>query len=209
MLADELSKQENKTKDTVIVVHFTGSHFPPEAYHPASFAPFQNCMDTATEKLKPEQIEQYNHYDDTIAFTDALLGKIVNMLKEEDRPSFMFYISDHGETPRSSKWRDFEDNDLWELPMITWLSPKYRQLWPDIWNNGKKTQNAMLQSDKLFWPLLSLCQIRPAHSEHLEQDFFSSAFKERTAPRLIQYGKVPYKKVSIYRESSVFSKNVK
>lgn len=93
--------------------------------------------------------------------------------------------------------------------MITWLSPKYRQLWPDIWNNGKKTQNAMLQSDKLFWSLLSLCQIRPVHSEHLEQDIFSSAFKERTVPRLIQYGKVPYKKVSIYRESSVFSKNVK
>lgn len=196
VLATELSKYECRTKDTVIIVHFTGSHFPPEKYHPISFAPFNNCLDASTEILgtEPERIERYNHYDNTIAFTDKQLGRIVKILKEYDRPSFMFYISDHGETPRSNKWRDFEDNDLWEIPMIAWLSPRYRQKWPDVWFNGLESRNAKLQSDKLFWPILSLCQIKPIHLEHREQDFFSNLFKERKAPRLIQYGKKTYQK---------------
>ena len=73
-----------------------------------------------------------NLYDNTIAFTDLILGQMVEMLKSLNRPCFLVYLSDHGETPSSPHWRDASSPDLLAVPFIVWFSKEYRVRYPEI-----------------------------------------------------------------------------
>lgn len=120
-------------KDTVIVYHQIGSHGP--AYYlryPESFRPFpDDCRSADFGKCTPEQIT--NAYDNTIAFTDQFLARLIDRLGAEDRlATSMLYVSDHGES--------LGENGLYlhaapyfmapdvqtHVPMVLWTSPAYR-----------------------------------------------------------------------------------
>ncbi|MEY4305260.1 MAG: hypothetical protein RIT52_1435, partial [Pseudomonadota bacterium] len=121
------------TKDTVIVYHQIGSHGP--AYYlryPESFRPFpDDCRSADFGKCTPDQIT--NAYDNTIAFTDQFLARVIDRLGAEDRlATSMLYVSDHGES--------LGENGLYlhaapyfmapdvqtQVPMVLWTSPSYR-----------------------------------------------------------------------------------
>ncbi len=121
------------TGDTVIVYHQIGSHGP--AYYlryPESFRPFpDDCRSADFGKCTPDQIT--NAYDNTIAFTDQFLARVIDRLGAEDRlATSMLYVSDHGES--------LGENGLYlhaapyfmapdvqtQVPMVLWTSPSYR-----------------------------------------------------------------------------------
>ncbi len=89
-----------RAKGVVVVMHQMGSHGP--AYYRRS--------SEAIKRFKPEcritnlaecsHMELVNAYDNTIAYTDHMLGGVVDWLKSrsEDFDGGMFYMSDHGES---------------------------------------------------------------------------------------------------------------
>jgi lipid A ethanolaminephosphotransferase len=126
-LAAELPKI---TQDTVIVLHMIGSHGP--SYHlryPAAQAVFQpTCNTGALGTCTTSEI--VNAYDNTVAMTDHILARLIDMLAADQAViPMMIYASDHGES--------LGENGLYlhaapyfmapkeqtQVPMLTWVSP--------------------------------------------------------------------------------------
>ena len=121
---------ERQHGDMLIVLHTMGSHGP--AYYkryPRGFARFQ----PACESASPHECSDaavLHAYDNTILYTDHVLNKLIEFLKEREGQydSFMLYASDHGESlgehgvylhglPYS-----LAPDAQTHIPIITWLS---------------------------------------------------------------------------------------
>lgn len=113
----------------VVFLHLMGSHAPPLYRYPPQRSIYPRYEgDVAPGITDPGSFMAYRTdlYDNTIAFTDLILGQTIDMLKSLHRKSFLVYLSDHGETPSSPNWRDNSSPDLFEIPFIIWFSPEYR-----------------------------------------------------------------------------------
>ena len=102
----------------------------------------------------------------------------------------MIYISDHGETPSSKSWRTTTDKDLWEVPMIVWLSEEYKIARPDVWEALRAATDKPLQSDQLLAGFLHVAGIQGC-GVRTPEDFLSPDFKLRY-PRKIENGRRDY-----------------
>jgi len=133
----------------VSFLHLMGSHINVSERYPPSFAPFaarpmrHSCEGEDTKMMS-------DHYDNSIAFTDKLLGEVVAMLQKKGGPSWMIYLSDHGETPDEKGWRTATSRQLWEVPMVVWLSPEYRSRFPEIVTMLKMRAAEPQRSDRLL-----------------------------------------------------------
>lgn len=121
------------TQNTVIVLHQIGSHGP--SYwlrYPADQEVFSPACKTAQfGDCTSEEI--VNAYDNTIAFTDLSLARLIDSMDAEGRviPA-LFYVSDHGES--------LGENGIYlhgapyfmappeqtEVPMVIWMSERFR-----------------------------------------------------------------------------------
>ena len=119
----------------VMFLHFMGSHAPPLFRYPLNRDIYPRYEgDVAPGIADPNSFVAFksNLYDNSIAFTDLILGQTVEMLKSLNRPCFLVYLSDHGETPSSPHWRDATSPDLLAVPFIVWFSKEYRARYPEI-----------------------------------------------------------------------------
>ncbi|HET9445248.1 MAG TPA: phosphoethanolamine--lipid A transferase [Steroidobacteraceae bacterium] len=135
MLQDLPERLRSLTRDTVIVFHQIGSHGPAYAQrYPAAFERFEPaCRSNELQHCSTQEL--VNAYDNTIAYTDAVLSRQIDMLRAaaDHVDSILIYASDHGESlgeqglylhgmpytfaPRVQK----------EVPMLLWMSPGYAQ----------------------------------------------------------------------------------
>ena len=130
---EEAVRQETDSGQ-IVFIHLMGSHGPPLFRYPLERSIYPRYEgDIAPGISDPNSKEAYKTdlYDNTIAFTDLILGKTITMLKSLRRPCFLAYISDHGETPTSSHWRDATSPDLLAVPFVIWFSPEYRTRYPE------------------------------------------------------------------------------
>ena len=152
----------------LIVLHQMGSHGP--AYHrraPEAFRRYTPTCDTA-ELHKCSTQAVVNAYDNSIAYTDHVLGEAVRFLQSQsDRyDTALLYVSDHGES--------LGENNLFlhgmpyaiapaqqtQVPMVMWLSPSFsdsRQI--DLaCLRTRATQRAT--HDNLFHTMLGLLDVQ-------------------------------------------------
>ena len=135
ILVDEVVRRlAGIQSDTVLVLHQIGSHGP--AYYlryPKAFERFQPaCRTSNFSDCTVEEVT--NAYDNTIAYTDKVLGNLIDLLATQDNLSTsMIYVSDHGES--------LGENGLYlhgapyfmapdeqtRVPMIIWLSESYQR----------------------------------------------------------------------------------
>lgn len=86
--------------DIFIVLHQMGNHGP--AYfkrYPPEFEKFKPaCQSADLSQCSREEIS--NAYDNAILYTDFFLGKVIELLKNNDRKfeTALLYVSDHGES---------------------------------------------------------------------------------------------------------------
>ncbi len=87
-----------RARGTVVVLHQMGSHGP--AYYkrtPANFKPFgPECTSSTLQECPPQQIVDV--YNNTIRYTDHFLAETIAWLREQQRPTALYYVSDHGES---------------------------------------------------------------------------------------------------------------
>lgn len=150
----------------VVYLHQSGCHYPFAEAYPKSRAFFNDGT-------------PLDHYDNGIRYLDYILGEIISSLKELHRPAMLFYISDHGETPRAKNWRAFSDPDLWELPMIVWFSDEYKEQFPETVSRVAETVHLPLQSDQVLPGLLKMMQINGWQDSESEKCFLNSSFVPR------------------------------
>lgn len=116
-----------------IFLHLEGSHAPPACRYPSKrsiYPRYDGDIPPGVDERDTKRWGRVDFYDNSIVYTDCLLGEIIDRLKASQRASFLVYLSDHGETPNSEGWRDQSDPALWQVPLVVWFSSEYRRLYP-------------------------------------------------------------------------------
>lgn len=176
-----------QTNHMVTILHLRGSHFPAEAHYPNKNMPAE--LERFIKETSGTNADT-NSYDTSIFFTDMLLGDTVERLKKRGGPAWMIYLSDHGDSIGANSWRLTDDPNVWEVPMIIWLSESYKKKFPAVAAAVRNAASLPLQSDLL---LAGFLHIAGVHGWEIgsETDFLSDRFKPRL-PRLIEGGKLVY-----------------
>ncbi|MFY2762805.1 phosphoethanolamine transferase [Arenimonas sp. MALMAid1274] len=155
-------------RDKVYVLHMIGSHGP--AYfrrYPKSFARFTpTCDSVALQACTQEQIR--NSYDNTIAYTDHILARLVRLLQDnaDRRPSALLYVSDHGEsTGENGMYLHgapylIAPDEQTRVPMLLWTSAPFRQ-WRGLDADCAQSRaSAPLSHDHFFHTVLGLLDLQ-------------------------------------------------
>ena len=129
-----LSSNKNKM---LIVLHTSTSHGPTYSKkYPPAFEIFKPVCNTV-ELAKCSQLELINAYDNTIVYTDFILHKIIEDLKQlKDYNSSMIFVSDHGESLGEHNVymhglpKSIAPKVQYEIPFIVWMSDNSKQIKP-------------------------------------------------------------------------------
>ena len=119
---------------SVYFLHLYGSHSPFDCRCPEAERIFEDdlCDKLSSSVPTGHRRRKYNQYDNSIGFTDKILGEIIDDVRKYRKPSFVLYLSDHGESPSAEGWRVATDKDCWDIPLVIWLSPEYFSSYPDV-----------------------------------------------------------------------------
>lgn len=135
LLEDLQQRVDLGYEDTFIVLHQEGSHGPTYyKRYPPQFEYFKpTCKTAELDKCTKEEI--VNTYDNTILYTDYILKKSVDFLKnnEDKYDTLMVYVSDHGES--------LGENGIYLHGMPYLLAPEFQKHIPAIFYFGKNMQD--------------------------------------------------------------------
>lgn len=170
-LGEELRPTDvDATRDKVYVLHMIGSHGP--AYfkrYPKAFERFTpTCDSVALQACTPGQIR--NSYDNTIAYTDHILARLVKLLQDNagQRTSALLYVSDHGEsTGERGMYLHgapylLAPAEQTKVPMLLWTSAPFRE-WRGLDAGcAAARRDAPISHDHFFHTVLGLLDLRTA-----------------------------------------------
>lgn len=140
-----------KNAPDMVFLHLLGSHVLPFYRYPMKRAVYPRYEGDAAPGVAADDERmqvRVNTYDNSIVYTDYLLGELVQRLSARKGVSFLVYLSDHGETPKSNSWRDQSCPDLRRVPFVVWFSPEYRQKFPEIVRNIEEMSKSPLRLDR-------------------------------------------------------------
>lgn len=174
-LVDALDSLLNSRKDEnlFIVLHTYGSHFRYNERYPSSMKHWS--PDGPAEAVASNRDNLLNAYDNTIAYTDSVLGAVIDRLAHEGGCTAMLYTSDHGENIFDDKNELFlhasprpSVHEL-HVPMIAWTSPRHRELYPEVSRAMEANlQRRIITSASLFHTMLSMGGVdTPAYADSL------------------------------------------
>lgn len=172
-----------------LVMHQIGSHGPsywrryPEAFK--RFTPA--CESDDLRKCSPQEI--VNAYDNTIAYTDHVLARLIDFLQaRQDRyDTAMLYVSDHGES--------LGEKGLYlhgvpyaiapevqrHVPMLAWFSPGFRKSFGLDADCLRRGAGRELGHDHIFHSMLGLMDVSTQVYQR-PLDLFADCRRAASAP---------------------------
>ncbi|KUG13335.1 phosphoethanolamine--lipid A transferase EptA [Elizabethkingia miricola] len=154
----------SKKNKILIILHTSTSHGPTYSKkYPPQFETFKPVCNSV-ELSKCSQTELMNAYDNTIVYTDYILSKVIEDLKQlKDFNSTMIYVSDHGESLGEKNLYmhglplSMAPKEQYEIPFIVWTDGS-RQLKP----------NKMLSQHNVFHSVMNFLNIEsPIYDEKM------------------------------------------
>jgi lipid A ethanolaminephosphotransferase len=153
-------------KDKILIIlHTSTSHGPLYSKkYPPDFEIFKPvCESVELGNCTSEEL--INAYDNTIVYTDYLISRVVDTLKElEDYNSTMLFVSDHGESLGENNLymhgipASFAPEEQLDIPFIVWLPDGYKKLKP----------NETLSQNHVFHSVLNFLAIdSPIYDENM------------------------------------------
>ncbi len=171
---DEALLQPLRTKlkkltheNTLIVLHMIGSHGPTyfKRYPKDKRVFTPDCQRSDIQNCTKEEL--INTYDNTIAYTDFVLSKIITemetLAKDNTIETSVLYISDHGESLGEKGVYlhglpyAFAPEEQTHIPMIYWADTQQTDF---NLNCLDQMSNAPLTHDNIFDTLLSIMSVR-------------------------------------------------
>ena len=170
MLGDLPARLQTMRQDSVVIFHAIGSHGP--AYserYPPQFELFKPaCRSNQLQRCSEQEI--VNAYDNSIAYTDYVLSRQIELLHANARhlDGVLIYVSDHGESlgeqgiylhgmpysfaPRVQK----------EVPMLLWASPGYLERTGLRMGCVRARSHEAVSHDNLYHTVLGALAVRDA-----------------------------------------------
>ncbi len=177
-LAEQLAHLEH---NTVLVLHMMGSHGP--AYYkryPGRFEVFLPvCQTSQLDRCAQQEI--VNAFDNTLRYTDSVLAKLIQLLRQHDDriDTAMLYVSDHGESLgehnlylHGTPYLMAPDAQK-HVPMLLWFSDGYRKHFGIDTACLTRNRDRQLSHDNLFHSVLGLLDVQTQQYD-AAQDLFKS-----------------------------------
>ena len=153
----------------LVAFHLMGSHGPTYfRRYPASERAFMpDCPRSDIENCSNEEL--VNTYDNTIRYTDKVVGQLIEKLKslESQYDVGLVYLSDHGESLgamglylHGTPYK-FAPDDQTRVPLLTWFSPQLqadRQL--DMGCLAAEASSQRFSHDNLFHSMLGIMDVQ-------------------------------------------------
>lgn len=153
----------------LVAFHLMGSHGPTYfRRYPASERVFMpDCPRSDIENCSNEEL--VNTYDNTIRYTDKVVGLLIDKLKslESQYDVGLVYLSDHGESLgamglylHGTPYK-FAPDDQTRVPLLTWFSPQLqadRQL--DMGCLAAEASSQRFSHDNLFHSILGIMDVQ-------------------------------------------------
>ena len=165
-LEKELDKSD---EDMFIVLHTYGSHFNYHERYPAEFRIY--TPDKAEGIRQSYKKELRNAYDNSIRYTDYVLGEIVDMLKKKEVCASMLYLSDHGEDIfDDARARYLHASPIptyyqLHIPYIIWFSDDYRTVFPEKYRMAISHGAYPVSTNSVFHTVLDIAGVRTSVSD--------------------------------------------
>jgi glucan phosphoethanolaminetransferase (alkaline phosphatase superfamily) len=157
LLPDLRRELERSGQPRFIGLHLNGSHWAYAQRYPESF----NLFHTHTESPNQRDLDAY---DNSIAYTDWVLGQIIEQARALKLPATVTYISDHGEDlyaldGRSGHGRASYTKHQFEVPAFVWVNSAYRAAHPDKVQAMIQNADKEIRSHNIFYSVADLMGI--------------------------------------------------
>lgn len=132
VLLPELKKAlADPAPNKAIFLHLIGSHLSYSLRYPRAFAKFHERCDASSEAWRIAASDYINAYDNSIYYTDSLIGDVIKSVDAVEGENFVLYFSDHGQEvydTRDMRGQDAKNpsRNMIEIPLVCWISPEYR-----------------------------------------------------------------------------------
>lgn len=127
-------------QNNFIILHLSGSHYKYTEKVPDEFA----------RDHRFSAPEEEADYDTSLAFTDDNLKNIFNYANTNMNLQVMTYFSDHGENLKYKHVSEPFYYDMIRIPFWIYLSPWYREQYPDIANTLRAHRESVFTNDMMF-----------------------------------------------------------
>lgn len=152
-----------------IVLHTYGSHFNYHERYPRDFACYQPDKAPAIRAAYVRELR--NAYDNSIRYTDHILGEITRKLQESGACSTLLYLSDHGEDIfDDARHRYLHASPIptyyqLHIPYIIWFSEAYRREFPEKYRTAVAHSSWPVSTNSVFPTVLDLAGIGTAYAD--------------------------------------------
>ena len=161
-----LLKEVPKNQNNFIVLHIMGSHIYYNDRYPHEFSKWKKGPN-------PEGIEAYANSQ---LYTDWLLQEIYTYAKDNLNLQAMVYFSDHGENIKTSHNPDIFNFGMTRIPMWVYLSPTYRNAYPETASILKNHEQQYFTNDLLYDMLVGIIHA-PSGNYDATRDFSNKAYR--------------------------------
>ena len=164
--------QSEKASLKLFIFHTIGSHWFYSSHYPDSFEHFTPTVKGKTINNSDQELI-INAYDNTVLYTDFVLSKLIDRLKDQN--SVFIYLSDHGEVlGENGKWLHAQGTDWERNPAcFLWFSEEKRGVNSKLIEAAAKKKNDFIRTDFLFHSILQISNIESPYLKY-ELSIFNS-----------------------------------
>ena len=186
-LIEEFERRPRKSERPLLAVfHLIGSHTGFEKRTPKDRKIF-SAADRPDSPYKIDDWDDVDEYDNSIRFTDHMLGELVAIVDRHPGPAFMLYCSDHGEFPEAAQSRPrsgaSKDPEYYEIPFVFYANAAYREKYPEVLAAIRRNLDKAFVTDHFMYPVFTAARITFDGFPY-RSDLFSPEFVPRTDRRL-------------------------
>lgn len=161
LIAPELANLAKKNDKLFAVTHYLGNHmfYTNRTEDCLVWRPDYN----ADLKVKSDSLF-LNAYDNSLRYTDRLLNKEIETLRQMHKAAAWLFVSDHGEyiSPKVSGHGHtyHPTKEEYHVPLMVWYSDEYKEAYPEKVANMIKHKDEPVCTDHVFWSVLDMANIR-------------------------------------------------
>ena len=159
----------NQFQPGLIIVHLMGSHWKYQHRYPKAFASFSG------------EDELIDTYDNSIRYTDFVIGKTLDVMQASDKPICLIYTSDHGENLNDNNngtylhaMKEMTEYEV-KVPFFFAANKAFQQNHDNI-KNLLKNKTKHISHDNISHTLLGLFNIHDSQYYKETSDLSSPAF---------------------------------
>ena len=149
----------DSTSNSLIFLHLLGSHVEYKSRYPQDFNHFTGSDEKEAfgfDWLDDAMAQRRAEYDNSILYTDYVLGRVIEDVAAADHPTVMLYFSDHGEEVYDYSTYTGRNSNTVQVPFIIYANKSFSGANPELMQRLREVRDKPMSSANLVHLLITL-----------------------------------------------------